>query len=194
MKVQLIQATPKPQKLITDIASICYGQEEAKNPDKLLRHLYELGHHSTLEHIYFTFKIEGISRSCLAQLVRHRHTSPTIESQRYTEQVDRKAIVPPTIQGDKVALELFEELIRSTRTAYQELRKLGIPREDARYVLPVANETREYLSMNLRELLHINKLRTSKQAQWEVRDLVNEMTMLVIENSPELEFMFSKEV
>lgn len=193
LKVELVQATPNPETFIADIASICYGNDEAKNPQSLLKNLYKLGHHSTLEHVYYTFKIEGISRACLAQLVRHRHTSPTVESQRYTEQSDRDVVIPETIRNNEDALYIYTATEKITKEAYEILRELSIPKEDARYILPVGMETKEYLSMNLRELLHINKLRTSPQAQWEIRDLVNEMTMLVVENNPELGFMFHKE-
>lgn len=89
MKVTLIQATPNPIETIAQIASICYDSDP-KNPLGLVKHLYRNGHHSVFEHIYFTFKIEGISRACSHQLVRHRHCSFTQRSQRYcSEEVAR---------------------------------------------------------------------------------------------------------
>lgn len=192
MKVELIQATPKAGKLIADISSICYGHEEAKNPEKLLGNLYKLGHHSTFEHIYYTFKIEGISRACLAQLTRHRHASYTVRSQRYCEESSFKATVPDSIWSDKVLRDNYFKLMEQISNHYDGLRENGIKREDARFILPQALATDLYMSCNLRELMHINKLRTAKNAQWEIRDLVNEMTMLVVENSPELSFIFEE--
>lgn len=193
MKVELMQATENPGKFIADIASICYGKEEAANPQRLLETLTKLGHTSTLEHVYYTFKIEGISRACLGQMVRHRHTSPTVESQRYVGQADKRVVVPPTVKGDDAAMYVYEELVAFSKDTYIELRRLGIPKEDARYALPEGIETREYVSMNLRELLHMENLRVSKQAQWEIKNVVKAMVKLVIEKSPELKFMFKGE-
>ena len=187
----MIQATPKAGKLIADISSICYGHEEAKNPEKLLGNLYKLGHHSTFEHIYYTFKIEGISRTCLGQLTRHRHASYTVRSQRYCDESDFKVITPDPI-WDSSERDKFFKTVESISLMYDELIEAGIKREDARFILPQALATDLYMSCNLRELMHINKLRTAKNAQWEIRDLVNEMTMLVVENSPELSFIFEE--
>ncbi len=103
MKVKLIQATPDAGKMIADIASICYGREESKNPERLLRNLFKLGHGSTFEHIYYTFKIEGISRACLGQLTRHRHASFTVESQRYVKYTDGiNYVIPETISENQM--------------------------------------------------------------------------------------------
>ena len=190
MKVKLVQATENAGKMIADIASICYGKEEAKNPERLLKNLYKLGHHSVFEHVYYTFKIEGISRVTHLQLTRHRHTSPTVESQRYTDQSENIVIMPETIASNPRAYMIFEKTVTQSQEAYKKLRELGIPKEDARYLLPEGIATSKYLSMNLRELIHIAKLRISKQAQWEIRELVREMVRLVVEHSPELEFMF----
>src|SRR5574344_250336 len=82
MRVTLVQSTPNPITTIATIASICYDSDP-KNPLGLVKHLYKHGHHSVFEHIYFTFKIEGISRACSHQLVRHRMCSFTQRSQRY---------------------------------------------------------------------------------------------------------------
>ena len=193
MKVSLVQATPNPAKMVADIASICYGKEEAQNPDKLLKHLFKEKHHSVLEHVYFTFYIEGISRACLAQLTRHRHTSPTVESQRYVDQSDSQVILPETIRDNPEALRIFNKAVQDARETYQTLRLLNIPKEDARYILPEGTATRKYISMSLRELIHICNLRCTQEAQWEIRDVVDSMRNLVILNTPELIFMFVPE-
>ena len=193
MKVSLVQATPNPAKMVADIASICYGKEEAQNPDKLLKHLFKEKHHSVLEHVYFTFYIEGISRACLAQLTRHRHTSPTVESQRYVDQSDSQVILPDTIRDNPEALRIFNKAVQDARETYQTLRLLNIPKEDARYILPEGTATRKYISMSLRELIHICNLRCTQEAQWEIRDVVDSMRNLVIINTPQLKFMFVPE-
>ena len=168
-------------------------KRRGKNPDKLLKHLFKEKHHSVLEHVYFTFYIEGISRACLAQLTRHRHTSPTVESQRYVDQSDSQVILPDTIRDNPVALRIFNEAVQDARESYQTLRRLNIPKEDARYILPEGTATREYISMTLRELIHICNLRGTQEAQWEIRDVVNRMRNLVMINNPELKFMFVPE-
>lgn len=181
MQVTLIQSTPNPIETISNIASICYDSNPG-NPMGLVRHLYKNGHHSVFEHIYFTFKIEGISRACSHQLVRHRHCSFTQRSQRYCSEDGFDYITPPTIDG-----ELFEEDIYHIELkykTYQEWHK--IPNEDARYILPNACATELYLSCNLRELIHIANERLCTRAQWEIRDLVKQMVALV---DPELQFM-----
>jgi thymidylate synthase (FAD) len=190
MKVKLIQATENAGKMIADIASICYGKEEAKNPERLLKNLYKLGHHSVFEHAYYTFKIEGISRACLAQLTRHRHASYTVRSQRYSDESYQGVVIPTDIANNFSMQKKYVELLAETQRFYQYLLDNGYKKEDARFVLPQAMETELYMSCNLRELIHIADLRLSKAAQWEIRELVRGMVRLVVEHSPELEFMF----
>ena len=190
MRVELIQATPNAGQMVADIASICYGKEQARNPEKLLRHLYENGHQSTLEHVYYTFKLEGISRPCHTQLIRHRLTSPTAESQRYVDQYENAVVIPDTVKAIPEALAIFNNTVLASKNAYRDLRVLGIPKEDARYLLPEGNTTKQYLSLNLRELLHLDKVRDTPHAQWEIRAVVVEMKKLVMEVHPEIAFMF----
>ena len=185
MKVTLIQATPNPIETIAKIASICYDSDP-KNLLGLVKHLYKNGHHSVFEHIYFTFKIEGISRACSHQLVRHRHCSFTQRSQRYCSEDGFRTITPHSVLlSDNSTLEYDDAMVEVSR-AYDILQELGIPNEDARYVLPNACATEMYLSCNLRELIHICNERLCSRAQWEIRELVREMVALV---DPELKFM-----
>lgn len=184
MKVTLIQATPKPIETISNIASICYDSEP-KNPLGLVKHLYRNGHHSVFEHIYFTFKIEGISRACSHQLVRHRHCSFTQRSQRYCSELEHNVVKPKSIAN----IDLkggFDSLMEYLDEHYAELQAKGIPNEDARYILPNACTTDLYLSCNLRELIHIANERLCARAQWEIRELVKQMVALI---DPELQFM-----
>lgn len=180
MKVTLIQATPNPIEMIAEIASICYDSNP-KNPMGLVKHLYKNGHHSVFEHIYFTFKIEGISRACSHQLVRHRHCSFTQRSQRYCSEDGFGFVVPPTIDS-----ECFRNDMDYIEIWYTHYQHTGSPNEDARYILPNACDTSLYLSCNLRELIHMANERLCTRAQWEIRDLVKEMCGLV---DPQLHFM-----
>lgn len=174
LRVTLIQATPEPIQLIADIASICYGNETAKNPLALVKHLYENGHHSVFEHIWFTFKIEGISRACSHQLVRHRMCSFTQRSQRYCSEDNFDFVTPKELES--IAYGNHMKYVGDT---YSSMVKYGIPKEDARYLLPNACCTDLYLSCNLRELIHIANERLCKKAQWEIRELVTQMIALV---------------
>lgn len=193
MRVELVQHTDNPVKLLTDIASICYGKKEAKYPEKLLKFLFESHHHSVLEHAYYTFKIEGISRACLAQLTRHRHASYTVRSQRYCEEGNFETIVPESIWSDKTLRDNYFNLMEMISNHYDGLRENGIKREDARMILPNATTTDLYMSCNLRELIHIYQLRTHKSAQWEINELVTQMVDKVLEVSPELRVLFTFE-
>ena len=180
MKVALIQQTPNPIETIAKIASICYDSNP-KNPLGLVKHLYKNGHHSVFEHIYFTFKIEGISRACSHQLVRHRMCSFTQRSQRYCSEDEFEYVSPKTITG-----VTYDAKMLCINGWYNQYHNNGIPNEDARYILPNACATELYLSCNLRELIHMANERLCSRAQWEIRDLVKQMVALV---DPELQFM-----
>lgn len=180
MKVTLIQSTPNPIEMISTIASICYDSNP-ENPMGLVKHLYKNGHHSVFEHIYFTFKIEGISRACSHQLVRHRHCSFTQRSQRYCDEKDFKYVAPPSI-GDN---NPYDSMMSNIMEDYEDLSQFA-PKEDARYILPNACCTDLYLSCNLRELIHICNERLCSRAQWEIRELVKKMVELV---DPKIHFM-----
>lgn len=192
MRIELVQATPNPLSLIADVASICYGKEEASQPYKLVKSLYKHGHDSVFEHVYFTFKIEGISRACLAQLTRHRHASYTVRSQRYCNEDGKDYMIPESIINAGSG-EAYHDMMQYIYNFYEEMKQKGVKKEDARMILTNATTTDLYMSMNLRELIHIFNLRTSKQAQWEIRDLVNTIVDIVLELYPELDFMFRKE-
>ena len=185
MQVKLIQSTPNAIETIAKIASICYDSIPA-DPMKLVKHLYRNGHHSVFEHIYFTFKIEDISRACSHQLVRHRMCSFTQRSQRYCSEDGFQVITPHSIDvSDDARLEYDEALVEVDRV-YRFLQMFGIPNEDARYILPNSCATSLYLSCNLRELIHIANERLCSRSQWEIRELVQKMVSLV---DPELQFM-----
>ena len=185
MKVTLVQQTEKSVETISKIASICYDSNPA-DPMKLVKHLYKSGHHSVFEHIYFTFKIEGISRACSHQLVRHRMCSFTQRSQRYCNEDGFDYVIPPSIEKDDLStLDYIGDMVR-TCDSYSALQELKVSNEDARYILPNACCTDLYLSCNLRELIHICNERLCSRAQWEIREVVKKMVELV---NPDLKFM-----
>ena len=180
MNVTLVNAPLDPIENITKIASICYDSDP-KDPMKLVKHLYRNNHHSVFEHIYFTFKIEGISRACSHQLVRHRMCSFTQRSQRYCSEDGAKYVVPHLAKGVP-----FDNDMEHIFNWYRQYQSEGVPNEDARYVLPNACCTDLYMSCNLRELIHICNERLCSRAQWEIRELVQKMVALV---DPQLKFM-----
>jgi thymidylate synthase (FAD) len=185
MNVKLIQQTHDPIRTISEIASICYDSNPADSM-KLVKHLYKNGHHSVFEHIYFTFKIEGISRACSHQLVRHRHCSFTQRSQRYCDESEISVVVPTKMAEDMYSYDAYMDAINIAYSKYESAVKIGVPKEDARYLLPNACTTDIYLSCNLRELIHICNERLCCKAQWEIRELVKK----IVDNvDPRLKFM-----
>jgi len=175
MRVELLAITPNAEALIARCARISHRSEAQASPEadaKLIRKLIELGHESVLEHASVTFLIEGISRSCMAQLTRHRLASFTVESMRYVDMSCQSVVVPDSIQsGASGASDVYIEAVGSAFRAYEELLDMGIPREDARFILPIGTQTRLVMTANFRELRHIIRLRGSKAAQWEVRQV-----------------------
>ena len=139
---------------------------------------------SVLEHVAFTFLIEGISRVTSHQLVRHRLASYTQESQRYSA-AERGYVLPESVRRLGFE-ERFKEVVDAAYRMYDEMINAGIPYEDARYILPQAVATRVLMTVNLRELIHIACLRLSPLAQWEIREVVNEMVKETSRVIPEL--------
>ena len=174
--------------------------------DRLIRHIMNSGHTSTIEHLNFTFAIEGVSRSLLAQITRHRHLSFSVQSQRYVKfgSSDKNEgfdfILPPTVTEEKTAdmydfvygtpirdrpsTEIYEEAMEVIQTAYDKLRKAGVPAEDARMVLPNAATTNLVMTGNLRSLLDFHSKRSAKGAQWEIRELAERLKDEVVSVEP----------
>lgn len=179
MKVELIRHTPDPDQLSAEAAAICAG---GKPTDQALRAAIESGHLSVLEHQSYTFKIEGISRVCLAQLTRHRMASYSVQSQRYCD-VSQARVSLGEIEGPwwtKKANDLAEQAFE----LYNDLVDNGTAREDARYILPEGTHTDLILTMNARELLHFFELRCCSRAQKEIRVLAREMHVRVRRVAP----------
>ena len=137
-------------------------------------------HLSVFEHASFTFGVDGLSRAASHQLVRHRIASFSQQSQRYVSfEEGFEAVTPASIGVDKESKAVFERLLEASRQAYAELVRLGVKKEDARFVLPNAATTRLVFTMNARELLHFFSLRLCVRAQWEIRELAKAMLELV---------------
>ncbi len=174
-------------RLIAESARISHAPEFKKLNEKKVRHLIELlrrlGHDSVFEHSCFTFIVEGISRVCSHQLVRHRLASYTQQSQRYVNLKNPKFIVPESIVKSDY-YDKFLKILQDSSTLYREMIENGIRKEDARFILPQGIETKIVITMNGRELRHFFSLRCSKEAQWEIRELAKVMLKRVYEVAP----------
>ena len=199
MQVELLYHTPDPERAIATAARLCYAPVGAKElmetmpPERVASVLSTImagGHFSTLEHASYTFAIDGVSRALTHQLVRHRLASFNQQSQRcvtFKEVIE--VIKPDTIAKNEKANALFDSAMQVAEQAYADLVELGIPAEDARFVLPNAAETKIVVTMNVRELLHFFELRCCKRAQWEIRELACKMLDLVRPSAP---FVFKR--
>jgi thymidylate synthase (FAD) len=183
-KVCLLEYTPEPDALVTAAARICYSdvaafdlrERESKNLSVgLLKELWRSGHHSPFEHASFTFGVDGLSRVASHQLVRHRVASFSQQSQRYVKMGQGAVVTPPSIFANPEAKALFEGQSQAAFEAYKSLIAMGIPGEDARFILPHGWETRLVFTMNARELHHFYDLRLCRRAQWEIRELARLM-------------------
>lgn len=156
--------------------------------EKTLTHIISSGHESVVEHLVFTFSVDGISRACSHQLVRHRLASYSQQSQRYVKFRKNEWVMPDTIKNAiesdpnlKDTLDKFEE----TRSVfYEQLREKGVPDEDIRYAYLGGSTTNITVTMNARTLLNFFKWRCCEQAQWEIRELANHMLAICLEISP----------
>ncbi|NLP41902.1 MAG: FAD-dependent thymidylate synthase [Veillonellaceae bacterium] len=193
MKVKLISHTPEPQRAVAMSARLCYSPVGAEQlvekmsdaqVEKLVTKIVDMGHSSTLEHASFTFAIEGVSRVLTHQLVRHRIASYSQQSQRYVSEHDFEYILPPTVAANPAAKEKFEALMDNIRATYDELVELGVHKEDARYCLANATETKIVVTMNARALLNFFSLRCCTRAQWEIRKMAELMLAEVRKVAP----------
>ena len=194
MNVELLYHTPDPERAVATAARLCYAPVgaselmESLSEDKIrsvLTTIMESGHFSTLEHASYTFAIDGVSRALTHQLVRHRLASYNQQSQRYVKYKDGLDLVKPdSIAKNEEANAIFDDVIAKTVDAYKAFLSLGIPAEDARYILPNAAETKIVVTMNIRELMHFFNVRCCNRAQWEIRDLAWKMLELARPTAP----------
>ncbi|NHN48497.1 FAD-dependent thymidylate synthase [Halostella sp. JP-L12] len=215
MEVELLEATDDPERVICSAARNDYmgefvgdqsfeetmstieGDDVEEKKRTLIGHLLDHGHFGPFEHPQATFAVKGISRSCMAQITRHRHVSFDVQSMRYVafDDVDpadveegAMVVTPPSASDpdwvgrnqqsgpvDEETVEQREELFRrSVRRSvedYQELLEMGMPPEDARFVLPIGTEVNMVMSMNARMLMHVADMRAAADAQWEIREM-----------------------
>ena len=198
MNVKLINHTPEPEKLVASAAKLCYSSKanidsliqsiDTKEAEKFVEKLMSLGHQSPLEHVTFTFAIEGVSRALLAQLSRHRiGISLSVRSQRYCTEDNFEVVTPTSIANNAEAKHVFDTTVDVIQAAYNVLiDQYNIPKEDARAVLPNACCTRMLVTMNARELLHFFSERCCNRAQAEIRTLAYKMLILCKEVAPTL--------
>jgi thymidylate synthase (FAD) len=160
VKVELIAVTKylrgngTPEELLEHAGRVCYRSEKRGEAGSFLQARIREGHGSIIEHASATFEISGISRACSHQLVRHRIASYSQESQRYVDLSDPEFVVPPSVAKSPEAMRMWDKLTGRMRDAYQDLRRLGIRKEDSRFLLPHATATRIVVTMNFRELRH----------------------------------------
>lgn len=219
MKVELLAHNPDAEKLVAAAAKLCYSQSTIENimdgldeqkTASFVEMLAEIGHESPVEHAFFTFGIEGVSRVLLAQITRHRIASFSVQSQRYVSEKQFEYIIPPQIEAipeakaeflsamqqdqqhyDKLKSVLkqhhYERLIqegRDRKTAVSVAEKAA--NEDARFVLPNACDTKLIITINCRSLLNFFSHRCCNRAQWEIHALADEMLKLVYSVAPHL--------
>lgn len=180
MRVELISHTHDPERTVAAAIRLCYSASDVDQireaiddaeAARLIKKVLKLGHASVLEHASFTFAIEGISRACSHQLVRHRMASFSQQSQRYVKMRNCDFMVPPSIRRNKEATEKFDQALERLQAEYDALLAAGLPAEDARYILPNASETKVIMTANARSLLNFFELRLCTRAQWEIREL-----------------------
>ena len=184
--LKLITHTPNPEHVVADAARVCYNSNSTDDA-RLIRSLIRRGHLSPLEHASFTFEIADVSRALLAQITRHRIASFSVQSQRYVKQEGFECVVPLSIQAlGTEQVERFRAQMAQIDRWYRQWRECGIPKEDARFVLPNAATTRMVVTMNARELMHFFDLRCAPDAQWEIRAVALEMRRLCAEVAPNI--------
>lgn len=219
MNVKLITHTPEPEKVIASAAKLCYSSSDIETlmdgltPEKteaFIDKIVGMSHLSPVEHVTFTFGIEGVSRSLTHQLVRHRIASYSQKSQRYVKEGQFEYIIPTPIKSNEKAKELFIKAMENDQKSYDEIvevlmqeyvpqflslglnEKIAKSRaekkaiENARYVLPNACETKIIVTMNIRTLYNFFKHRCCNRAQDEIRELADKMLELCQEVSPVL--------
>lgn len=219
MKVKLVAHTPNPEETVTAAAKLCYsavGVETlmadltAESTEKFVNKIADLGHFSPFEHVSFTFAVEGVSRVLTHQLVRHRLASYSQQSQRYVKLAQFEYIIPPAIEQNAKAKEIFVNAMvedqKTYNTLVNELEKdyfhkyveAGLTEkqakskaektaiEDARFVFPNACETKIVVTMNARSLMHFFNHRCCNRAQWEIRVLADEMLKIAKEIAPSI--------
>jgi len=207
MNVKLLEMSQNAIALIYAACRQCYSEKFAgdvfskipvsiEKQEEFVKNIVASGHQSPLEHVKFTFAIEGVSRVLTHQLVRHRLASYSQQSQRYVKEKDFDYIIPPVIERNLEAKNEFEKLMVTIQQSYTRLLvfmgqdniRAEAANQDARFALPQAAETKIVVTMNCRELLHFFQHRCCSRAQWEIRQLANLMLDICQEKLPAVFF------
>ncbi len=186
----MISHTPEPEKVIAASIKACHSKK-LKGPEafsqkdilRLIDMVRTSGHWSVMEHASFTFSVSGVSRVTTHQLVRHRIASYSQQSQRYVDISDGGFVTPSSLEDGKEG-EIYRKHIKNAIEAYSKLTDMGVPKEDARYILPNAMTSNLVFTMNARALWNFISLRTCRRAQQEIRILAIQMLRLVREKAP----------
>lgn len=213
MNVTLLAHTPEPEKTVAAAAKLCYSSSSA---DKLFCDLTDekaadfvdmlssIGHASPTEHVSFTFGIDGISRACSHQLVRHRIASYSQQSQRYVKSDMFEYVTPPEIAANPEAKAEFDKAMQECQAHYDKIAEILTAShleqmnetdekaatkkaiEDARFVLPNAATTKIVVTMNVRSLQNFFNHRCCNRAQWEIREMADKMLTICKQVAPNL--------
>ena len=189
MKIELLQHTPAPESFIGKVAGICYGKLETSTEEQHVKraaHCVEKGHLSTLRFAHATFHISGISRVCSHQLVRSKFLDFLQRSQRYCNEQDSNIAIPESILNDAKKLKRFEDAVAYNYAVYANLVADGIKKEDARMILPQCTDTELIVTGNFQAWLDFIKLRDTKEAQWEIRVVAQEIKHQLAEIAPNI--------
>lgn len=207
MNVRLLERTQDAAALIYSACRQCYSadfagdmfdkakaSEDASRIREFISKVVSSGHESPLEHVKFTFAVEGVSRALTHQLVRHRIASYSQQSQRYVKETGFDYIVPPAFAKDDKLKVRFLSIMGDIQKSYNDLLGLlkdkGVEGEsanqDARFVLPQAAETKIVVTMNCREFKHFFQHRCCARAQWEIRALAEKMLAICARELPEV--------
>ncbi|MBU4305338.1 MAG: FAD-dependent thymidylate synthase [Candidatus Omnitrophica bacterium] len=203
LKVTLLDTTTNAGALIYSACRQCYSahsaaeifrnkKESRKQQEEFIRKVVASGHESPLEHVKFTFAVEGVSRALTHQLVRHRIASYSQQSQRYVKETDFDFIIPPSIEKDMMMKTEFLRMMKEIQESYTRMLECFKQKgktgekanEDARFLLPQAAETKIVVTMNCRELLHFFRVRCCSRAQWEIRKLADVMLAICKKQLP----------
>ncbi len=169
MRVKLLYSTDlKALKKVLDMKGVPFDPE------------------AMMDHIVYMFEIEDCSRVTTHQLVRHRVASYDQESQRFSAATKEGVVTPPSIRTNEAASRAYDEALKTVYSAYEKMVTAGVPKEDARYILPTAIKTKLVMTINARSLMHVVWQRTALQAQWEIRELATSLCNLAREATPEL--------
>lgn len=192
MKVEILSITPNAESLIEEAGRTCY-QSKIGDPTIIQRWI-KSGHHSMLEHASATFRVSEVSRALTHQLVRHRiGFSYSQQSQRYVKEDGFGFVIPDSIKNNEDANPFFAEIMDMLQMAYNDLVQMGIPKEDARFVLPNACYTEIVVTMNFRAARNFFNLRLDKTAQWEIRQMANLMLDILKNHAPNCFYDFTGE-